>query len=98
MTSLTLKNLSYPLQLVAVIIGGWLWVEAVFMTRVDANEAHEHIGKSVERVTIKWEIAEVNSDLDFIEKDGISDAERRDHERLRFKLEFLIKKSLELGK
>ncbi len=98
MNGLTLKNLSYPVQIVGVLIGGWLWVTTFFMTRVDANEAHEHIGKSVERVTILWEIAEVNSDLDFIEKDGITNAEKRDHERLKFKLEFLIKKSLELGK
>ena len=98
MNGLTLKNLSYPVQIVGVLIGGWLWVTTFFMTRVDANEAHEHIGKSVERVTILWEIAEVHSDLDFIEKDGISKEEKRDHERLKFKLEFLIKKSLGLGK
>ncbi len=98
MNGLTLKNLSYPVQIVGVLIGGWLWVTTFFMTRVDAMEAHEHMSRSTEILSVLWEIAEVNNDLDFIEKDGITAAEKRDHEKLKFKLEFLLKKSLELGK
>ena len=79
------------------VIVGWLWLTEFFYLRADAEEAHAHIDKSLEVVTVNWELEKTNSDMAFLEQDDISQAEQREYDMLKFQLEFLTKKSLELG-
>lgn len=90
------------------VIVGWLWLTEFFMLRADAVAAHTELLTSFttaldaqsaaqERMKVTWELDQTNSEMAAIEKGGIDATEARDYSRLEFQLEFLTKKSLELG-
>jgi len=95
---LSLRELSAPAQLIAVIIGGWLWATTYFYTRIDADFAHQSMANMIERGQLNFEIGKVNTEMAFIESDGIEESEQRDYSLLMFQLEHHTKRLLVLGK
>ena len=95
---ISLRELSVPAQLVAVIIAGWLWATTYFYTRADADFAHQSMETMIERGQLNFEIGKVNTEMAFIEAGGIDGVEQRDYNLLMFQLEHHTKRLLVLGK
>ena len=72
---------------VVTIIGSWIWATTYFMVRADADETHAAFSTDIRTQYLELKIDQYNTELVFIEQDGISDVERRRFDLLKFGVE-----------
>ncbi len=75
------------ISLAVMVVSGFLWAQAYFMTRSDADVAHASFKYDMRSVYLELKIDGANGELSFIEKDGIIPEEQRKYDLLKFSVE-----------
>ncbi len=75
------------ISLAVMVVSGFLWAQAYFMTRVDADNAHADFKHDIRSTYLELKIDSANGELSFIEKDGILAEEQRKYDLLKFSVE-----------
>ena len=78
------------------IVGAWLWIEAHFIPRAEADKLHAALGAQIQEIYIDSKIDAANTEMDFIEQGGVDLEERRKYDLLKFSVERLTGQLLEL--
>ena len=86
------------ISLVATILGGWLWVDSYFITRAEADTAHTGFKTEIRETYLELKIDGANSEMAFIERDGVKDEERRRYDLLKFGVERMSQSLMDLEK
>jgi hypothetical protein len=72
-------------QVIAAVLAGWFWVDSHFATTED-----------VRAIYLEIKVDQANTELLFIERDGILDDERRRYDLLKKMVEDMSSKLMEL--
>jgi hypothetical protein len=86
-------------SLVITIVGGWLWVSTYFITRVEANDAHEAAQHSISETLLEMRIDQANTEMLFMEQEGLenlNDDDQRDYDLLKFKVQRMTQQQIDM--
>jgi len=84
------------ISLIVTIIGFWAWVDSYFITRAEAEVAHHGFKTEIRETYLELKIDGANSELAFIERDGVKDEERRRYDLLKFGVERMSQTLMDL--
>jgi hypothetical protein len=78
-------------------VGGWLWLDAHFMTQTDAEAIHEGLGAEVSRVYYELKIDTGQQTLHNMETLGIdTPSQQREYDLLKLSVQNMSEKLMEL--
>jgi len=84
------------ISLAVSVIGGWLWATSYFMVRSDADAFHVDIRKDVRRAYLELKIDAANTELTFLEREGVAPEEQREYDLQKLLVERMAAQLMEL--
>lgn len=84
------------ISLAVSVIGGWLWATSYFMVRSDADAQHEQFSKDIKHTYLELKIDAANTELTFLERDGVKPEEQRQYDLQKMLVERMTAQMMEL--
>jgi hypothetical protein len=84
------------ISLAITIVGGWLWVTSYFVTQADADAVHATTKHDLRETYLELKSDQANTEMAFIEQNGVNDTEKRRYELLKFSVERMTQQLMEL--
>jgi len=86
------------ISLAVMVVSGFLWAQAYFMTRADADAAHASFKYDMRSVYLELKIDSANTEMSFIEQSGVGTDEKRKYDLLKFSVERMTQALMGLEK
>jgi hypothetical protein len=86
------------ISLAVTVVGGWIWATTYFMVRNDADIVHDGLVRDIRAQYLELKIDSAQTELVFIEADGVQAGELRNYELLKFSVQRMTEQLMDLDK